>query len=188
LLRTARSTAARSTAARHRLNDGRRSCHAVAARRCPVSYFASLSVRGTSRSLRRVNLFTSLVRMLSTTQLPCSSSPGYVQWQVAGVDHAAGNPQVVRHQLAGVRQDEHPLHVQLDTLAGTGAATSRSGLGGGLRAHAAVVHPVPAWCTYAGGSEKSLMAPIPSATRARDHPVSLTTRLSRAAARAFRSK
>ena len=56
--------------------------------------------------------------MLSTARLPCRDLPGDVQRQVAGVDHAADEPQVIRHELPGVLHDEHPLDVQLDAPAG----------------------------------------------------------------------
>ena len=42
---------------------------------------------------------------------------GDVERQVAGVDHAADEPQVLRHQLTGVLQHEDPPDVQLDTPA-----------------------------------------------------------------------
>ena len=43
---------------------------------------------------------------------------GDVERQVARVDHAADEPQVLRHQLTGVLQHEDPPDVQLDTPAG----------------------------------------------------------------------
>ena len=43
---------------------------------------------------------------------------GDVQRQVGGVDHAADEPEVLRHQLAGVLQHEDPPDVQLDAPPG----------------------------------------------------------------------
>src|SRR5580704_688847 len=44
--------------------------------------------------------------------------PRYVQRQVAGVDHAADEPQVIGHELPAVLHDEHPLDVQPDATRG----------------------------------------------------------------------
>ena len=40
-----------------------------------------------------------------------------VERQVVGIDHAAHEAQVLRHQLLGIVHDEHAAHVELDAVA-----------------------------------------------------------------------